>query len=262
MIQTNYQVVNNEMLKLALIGKTNDILNAVVDATQNVVQAGPFAGMLLPEDTSWSGSDRVPKLVGTYEQELHPVIEAAIQRKPDVVFNIGAAEGYYAIGLARRLKGIPVAAFDTDPKALDICKTAAQFNGLVDRVTYQAEFHSWMFAHYCYDAKPLFVIDCEGAEKDLIDDLAVKSLGNADLIIECHDFKDPSITPLLCQRLKETHRIDLIYEGPRDATTIPALRQMGSFERAVALCEWRPTLMHWLACWSKTRSEDVNATQA
>src|SRR5215831_3414954 len=62
--------------------------------TDDTITAGPFKGARLP--VSWR--DRGSKLLGFYEQELHPFIEAVIEWKPDVVVNVGCAEGYYAIG--------------------------------------------------------------------------------------------------------------------------------------------------------------------
>ena len=255
MREFNYPGVTHEILKLALQARTNEINRAVVEATGNIVQAGPFKDMILPEETSWGYGEISAKLLGTYEQELRGVIEKAISRNPGLVLNIGAAEGYYAVGLARRLRECAVAAFDIDKNSHEVCRAAAKLNGVGDYVVSHGEFHSWMFASYCYDQPaPLVVMDVEGAEFDIIDNLAVESLDKADLIIECHDFKNPSITPMLAQRLAATHDIDLIYEGPRDATVIPMLRSLGTFERAVAVCEWRPAVMNWLACWAKARS--------
>jgi hypothetical protein len=40
---------------------------------------------------------------GCYEHELHGEIEQLVTRGFDAVLNIGCGEGYYAIGLARRM---------------------------------------------------------------------------------------------------------------------------------------------------------------
>src|SRR5229473_2239235 len=62
---------------------------------------GPFQGMMLA-----SGSAEgcyVPKLLGCYEAELHPYVAEAAQRGYEAIINVGTAEGYYAIGMARLL---------------------------------------------------------------------------------------------------------------------------------------------------------------
>jgi methylase of polypeptide subunit release factors len=79
--------------------------------------------MLLPVHAS-------PKFLGTYEQELHSVVERAIWLDPTYVLNIGCAEGFYAVGLAMRLKSVQVFAADADPKALSAPMKSAELNGV------------------------------------------------------------------------------------------------------------------------------------
>ncbi len=65
------------------------------------VAGGPFASMqYVPDAFSVAITAR---LVGCYEAELHNTIEEVIARRPPLVVNVGCAEGYYAVGLARRL---------------------------------------------------------------------------------------------------------------------------------------------------------------
>jgi hypothetical protein len=59
--------------------------------------------------------DASAKFLGTYEQELHGVIEKAMESHPKFVLNIGCAEGFYAVGLAIRLNDAQVFAADSDP---------------------------------------------------------------------------------------------------------------------------------------------------
>lgn len=41
--------------------------------------------------------------MGVYEFYLHSVLETAIASRPPVCIDVGAAEGYYTLGLAHRL---------------------------------------------------------------------------------------------------------------------------------------------------------------
>ena len=68
------------------------------------VSGGPFAGLAYPDRAPIS---LVPKLLGIYERELHGAIEAAIRAQPGLIVNVGAADGYYAVGLARRCRTRP-----------------------------------------------------------------------------------------------------------------------------------------------------------
>ena len=62
-------------------------------------------------------SSCVPKLIGSYEEEVHPIIEEIIRRRYSIVVNIGCAEGYYAVGFALRIPDAIVYAFDVDTTA-------------------------------------------------------------------------------------------------------------------------------------------------
>src|SRR5688572_440816 len=97
-----------------------------------VVRAGPFAGLKYMHRAS--GSVLLPKLVGSYEAELHPAIERVVSTAYDVVVDVGAAEGYYAVGLAKRLPQSKVFAYDIDPVARKACEKLAVVNGVADRV--------------------------------------------------------------------------------------------------------------------------------
>ena len=79
-------------------------------ATGDVVAAGPFAGMRYVRGAV--GSVLPPKLLGLYERELHTAIARIVAAAPDEVVDAGAAEGYYAVGLARALPRCRVTAFE------------------------------------------------------------------------------------------------------------------------------------------------------
>src|SRR5206468_6903171 len=84
-------------------------------------------------------SEVLPKLVGTYECELIPAIEAICQAGCDRIVDIGAAEGYYAVGMAMRNPRAEIVSFEMNPSARYYLRRLAQRNGVSDRVTIQGE---------------------------------------------------------------------------------------------------------------------------
>ena len=97
--------------------------------------AGPFQGMKYLDASS--GSALVPKLVGAYELEILPWIERLLARRYDCLVDVGAAEGYYAVGFAFRTRRnpMPIYAYDCNPEAQHLLRQLAKINGLTERIT-------------------------------------------------------------------------------------------------------------------------------
>src|SRR5262245_4204461 len=87
------------------------LAEVVASQTNFVVPYGPFLGLRCINAST--GSTIVPRLLGSYEAELHDTIEKLAGRDYRRVVNIGCGEGYYAVGLARRLPSARVFALDT-----------------------------------------------------------------------------------------------------------------------------------------------------
>jgi hypothetical protein len=228
-----------------------ELTEAYFRHTGGVVQAGPFAGMKLLQDAAWRDGDVLPKLLGCYEAELHPAIERRITAGPKRILNVGAAEGYYSIGLARRLPDAEVISYETSDASRGFAAQAAAENQV--RVDHRATCDLAELA--AVTVEPSFVVmDCEGAEARLLDPAAVPGLARCDILVECHDFFDRALTRTLVARLSPTHRIERIEEGPRDPNKNPWLRRFNSADRWLAVNEGRPETMHWLVCTPKPAS--------
>jgi hypothetical protein len=228
-----------------------ELTNYVRTRTENTVQSGPFKGMLLHDQISWGDGDVLSKLLGAYEAELHGVIEEAVTKPYKAVVNVGCAEGYYAIGLARRFEQATVFAFDLDEKARTSCRMAAAANRVGDRVDIRGACTPENLATLIQEqGRSLLVIDCEGYELTLLEPELVPGLADCDIIVECHDFIDPAITTTLQERLSATHLVSRIDEGERNPNQYPLLRGLNSLDRWIAMSEGRPKMMNWLICKS------------
>jgi precorrin-6B methylase 2 len=214
---------------------------------QGRVAAGPFQGLLLCPDVSWGMGDNAAKLTGLYEAELQPALRDLAATTPSAVVNVGCAEGYYAVGLARLLPQAVIYAFDSDPKAQVICRETATLNQVTDRVMVLGTctppvLLSLLRQH----PAALLVIDCEGYEKELLADAVLAAAAHASLIVECHDFVDPTITPTLIERLRASHTVENVIEGARDPNRLEPLQKMSSLDRWLVALENRPAMMNWI----------------
>lgn len=217
----------------------------------NTVLGGPFEGMTISRETSWGHDDWLSKIAGAYEAELQAPILRAVERAPSVVINVGCAEGYYTIGLARLLPNAAVYAFDTDPEARAICAKMAEENGIASRLTISGRCTPPDLSRLtALCSRVLVVMDCEGAEIELLDPQKVPSLAHSDIIVETHDFCAPRATETLQGRLWPTHEVFRISQGARNPHEVGALSTLFELERWLMISETRAEVATWLACWA------------
>jgi hypothetical protein len=205
---------------------------------------GPFAGMDYLAGLEASSGDLVAKLLGTYERELRPVIDEWIERPSTHMIDVGCAEGYYAVGLALKVPRAGMHAYDIDPTARERCASLAARNGVSARVLVSGECdHQTLRAFPA--AGVTLLSDCEGAEKTLLDPALVPALRGWRMLVELHDFIDPTIGDTIAARFTDTHEIDIIEGEDRGSERPPELGFMSARARAAVLGERRPGPMRW-----------------
>ena len=211
------------------------------------VYHGPFTGMRYIRRAS--GSQLLPKIIGSYEEPIHDWVLDAVKRRYRRILDVGCAEGYYAVGLARACPESEVFAFDIQPKARDRCRGLADLNGVENIEIGGCCDHATL--ERLVDADTLVFLDIEGAERELLDPSLAPSLRAADLILELHDFIAPGTREALFERFGETHHIDLVTDFDRDPSRYPALCQLPPELRELALDERREPEMQWLRARSR-----------
>ena len=196
-----------------------------------------------------------PKLLGSYEAELHADLELLIPRDHDRVVNVGCAEGYYAVGLARRLPAATVFAFDSDPYAQHLCRRLAARNRVAHRVRVEGTCSPTRLCELV-TGSTLLVVDCEGCELELLRPDLVPVLAAADILVELHDFIDPSISATMLSRFSASHDIALLDSTERDPAAYPVLDSLSPDDRVEAVAEHRPCVMQWAVMRAKSSSAD------
>ena len=195
------------------------------------VGGGLFPGMRLgfTRDTALA-----TKLVGAYEAEIIPVLgwfrDAGFAR----LVNVGSAEGYYSIGLARAMPSLHVAAFEGGAVMRARLAHNARRNRVAGRIT-QYGLATWEnLAAVLAPAGPAWlIVDIEGAECELLDPVRVPALQDAWMVVELHPANVPAVLEKLRARFAPTHALWLYPQQ----TDWRQRRQSG--ERCVRF--------HWLA---------------
>jgi len=214
------------------------------------VAGGPFAGMYYPEAQSF-GSTLAPKLLGTYEAELAGVMEEVCLRGYRTVVNVGCAEGYYAVGLARRIEGAIIYAYDIDAGARESCAEMAARNGVASRVRIADTFDLSLLDDLDQDGHGLIICDCEGAERFVFYEPyeVSRALRSFDILIELHEFLCPGVSDYIYSKLSRTHHIVSITSvgdsvRPR-VFPCPLIQGEDARTKVNLMAERRPCAMQW-----------------
>jgi hypothetical protein len=231
----------NAILRVMAKWRSTQLQAAVVKECGTVVQSGPFKGMRFLKRSS--EGCHVPKLLGSYEQELHPHIEAAIARDYRDVIVIGMAEGYYAVGFAMRMPNAKVHAFDIKEKAHDFCHEVARLNHVSERVAIGGLFEGDDFSRY--PERTLVFCDIEGAEDALINPDTYPALRNMDVIVELHECFKPGIAAKVCGRFASSHDITMVQHAGRDVELPKLFDTLGDLDQMLAVWEWRTGPTPW-----------------
>ena len=239
----------NEMLRLLGRWRSQVVANTYISHEGARIRSGPFAGMEFV--TQQTEGPLCPKLLGTYESELHPHLAGFAAEGIDCVIDVGCAEGYYAVGLARLLPSATVYAHDIDENARRTCAALAARNGVADRVVVGGEFAPEDFERFA-GRRTLVIVDTEGAEVDILQPDLSPALATMRLIVETHDIYRRGALETLRQRFAGTHDIVRVDLGPKVLDLPTWLQELPHFDQLLAVWEWRAAPTPWLVMRPKT----------
>lgn len=214
-----------------------------LETCEPVIARGPFAGMRYA--TAAHCSTLAPKLLGSYELELQPTILALIAEKFELVIDVGAAEGYYAVGFARAMPASRIIAFEAESRARASLTSLAELNGVGGRIEIEGTASPESLSKLPLSHSLVFV-DVEGYEGELLDPERVPGLREATIVVEIHEMFVPGLTNHLKERFESTHSVELIQPSPRDPLNYPELAAMPEPQARLLLDEMRdPTGEGW-----------------
>jgi hypothetical protein len=190
------------------------LVNHVAKHLDYKIAAGPFRGMSYSVQVKWGNPGNM--FIGTYEKELTPYIEQ-IEIASEVIFDIGASEGYYAVGLARRYPECQVLAWETNEESQKYLLENACRNGVENRLVILSKCTESDLCEYLTRYAPrLTIVDIEGAELTLCSERCIERSLHTIWIIECHS---EIIVSVLTRRLEATHSVTVVRNEnrtPRD----------------------------------------------
>lgn len=237
-------------------------LRNLLGQAEGRVIGGPFAGLRYVDRAVCSAL--WPKLLGTYEMELHPAVHEILRLRPSLVIDIGAAEGYYACGIASKLPGASVIAYEADLAGRYLLHRTIALNGLENQIVVRGFCDACAIkADLARNPRGAVIIsDAEGFEYEILDPQATPALREVHLLVEVHDFILSGLTAVLTERFTDSHIIETIPASARTRRDFP-LHGSDLYVRYAPwkyvhffLDEGRPEDMVWL--WMKPRRRDVD----
>ena len=233
-------------------GSEKTIRSLCVDSEFAEVQNGPFRGVRLSV-SDWDEWTTAPKVVGSYEAELHPTIKSICEIDYEQIINIGAAEGYYAVGLALIQRDAFVHAFEGVSHLREQCALNARAHGVEERIKILGECDPVNLKQLLLEksGRKLVVCDCEGQELEILSGELLELLTGTDLLVEVHETaacknQPESAVEILTRRFRSTHSVTMIPTRNRKTESYAALNSLEWDEKPIVLSEHRRQSKGWL----------------
>lgn len=221
------------------------------------VAYGPFQGMLLPTQSTWSAADAGSMLLGMYECEVLSALDEC-SRERDTFVDVGAADGYYAVGALVSSMFSRVVCFESDPRSQEVIEQQARRNGVSSQLTILGEAGVGLVPelHRCGVttlSEVVILFDIEGGEYSLLTKEVLQELREAILIIELHDAMQPQLEAELdlLSRLSDVFEVEYLEQGARDPNSFVELSEWNDDDRWILCSESRMKPMRWAVCRPK-----------
>jgi SAM-dependent methyltransferase len=255
--RTDEEILSVSLRSLAK-WRSQILANTVASLYGRDILNGPFKGMAYLDKAA--EGPLLPRMIGSYESELHPHLLAFAEEGLDHVVDVGCAEGYYAVGLARLMPSVQVHAFDIDPAARKACAELAALNGVADRVRVGEAFAGEDFAGEDFarfeNTRTLVFMDIEGGEQELLDPDRWPALRTLKIVVETHPGPTFALTKTLTERFAPTHTVVRLDQGPKDTPLPPWFATLSHLDQLLATWEWRLYPTPWLVMRPKTPSSE------
>lgn len=215
-----------------------------------VVRRGPFAGLKIRLEATWGAGDRAGMLLGLYEKEVVETVADALRTRP-VFIDIGAADGYYAVGVLKAGLAKRSIAFEMNPKARASIKALAELNGVQDDLEIHSAADAGSLASLSVESFDRCVVLCdiEGAEVFVLNDDALKLLSQAVIVVEIHDHEDMDehqVERILRDRAAPIFDVQSFTTGARSPLQIEEISDLTEDDQWLICSEGRKYRQTWL----------------
>lgn len=223
---------------------------------RGVVQRGPFTGLVLDGESNISKGPLAAKLFGLYEWR---VLEQIRTLGPfEDVLNIGAADGYFSLGLLKAGLARRSICYEMTQEGRDAIRRNAERNGVCEDVVIKGKADETIIDDLpplgFNPANALVLCDIEGGEFDVLTGPLLDFLAPAVMIVELHDrihSGKPDRRDEIIKRLPASVDFEIITTVPAPWSGIEDIEALSDNDRALVLSEGRREIGEWLVVTPK-----------
>ncbi|MDO6408876.1 hypothetical protein [Pantoea phytobeneficialis] len=222
----------------------------VFEQLEGHVKYGPFTGMKLDRNTWWGKLDLASQCLGLYEKEILDIVGEINPDQYSRFIDIGAADGYYAIGMLLSGKFNKTSCFEITEKGREVIAKNWQNNGSPGELHIFGEATEKSLAALSAEERnnAFVLVDIEGFEFELLSEKTLSLLQSCTVIIEIHHWVDdflPRYTRLL-RTASQLFDLELLKPVERATLHLAELRDLTDDNRLLLTSERRPGVMRFL----------------
>jgi hypothetical protein len=215
----------------------------------NRVMYGPFEGMIISENAWWGHDDFPSKLVGEYEKHVfNEIINNA--KSYNFFMDIGAADGYYAVGLVKAKIFESACCFEISKIGRNVISKNARNNNVFEKISIYSQANADEILHIIHKHGPALILcDIEGDEFNLFDNLLLSKLTNCLLIIELHDQYVKNGSERLSTFIENASKYFELKFIARISPSVHLFEEFNSIsdnQKMLMFSEGRPSVMQWI----------------
>ena len=203
-----------------------------------IVQYGIFKNLKMNHEISWGQGDIASKIYGFYENKIQQKIKDI---NNPILIDIGAADGFFAIGSLKSKICEFCYAFEETKKSRENLSKTAKINNvqnklsIIGKVT-KDNFFTLLPSKINF-SEVTILCDIEGGEFDLFSDEILATIRCSNIIIEIHKNHNKNLEIDLLERVKKYFNVSIIIDNDKNFESVSELHALNDIDRNLICSE-------------------------
>ena len=211
-----------------------------------IVKYGIFKNLKMNHEISWGRGDIASKIYGFYENKIQQKLKDI---NNPILIDIGAADGFFAIGSLKSKICEFCYAFEETKKSRENLFKTAQINNVQNKLSIigkatKDNFFSLLPSEINF-SKVTILCDIEGGEFDFFSDEILKTIKYSNIIIEIHKNHNKNLEIDLLERVKKYFDVSIIIDNDKNFESVSELHALNDIDRNLICSEGRSYIGKW-----------------